>query len=190
MSHGQAMYTILPILHHRSLLPSLYFIAHRFSVIGTALTIVIVVNLVDLAELIAACCRKHPARPALFAYAPVKLLSRPSQIYTIVLTAAVLGLFYGLIFGIISAVEVSKANQSSTPYNPWPAARAYAMYWLPVSAALGFIGLLVVLTCLRPATATPELDTFNKATFDTYDARGVYLRAGTEEKYARSRDSR
>lgn len=95
-----------------------------------------------------------------------------------VLTAAALGLFSGALFGVICASEVAHANPlSPLPYNPWPAARKYWLYWFPVSAALGFLGLFVALTCLRPGNPAPLTDEFHKATFETYDARGVYLRA-------------
>ena len=144
-------------------------------------------NLIDLAELIAACCRANPSRPTHFAYAPVRLLSRPAQIYTIVLTATLLGLFLGLIFGVISASEVTKADpMSPTPYNPLPATRQYMMYWLPVSAVIGFVGIAVALTCLRPPPPPNMVDEFRKATFETYDARGAYLQAPTHDRAERS----
>lgn len=153
-----------------------------FAIIGMALTIVIAVNVLDLAELIAACCRKNPARPDQYSYAPVRLLSRPAQIYTVVLTATILGLFVGALFGIICASEVTRANPlSPIPYNPWPAARKYVIYWLPVTASLGFLGLFVALSCLRPVPL-PAVDGFDKSTSETYDARGVYMRAPVTEE--------
>lgn len=157
----------------------------------------IVINIIDLVEILAACCGRGSSafHGGSFAYrAPARLLPRPAQIYTLVLTGLLLGMLDGVLFGMVGVAEAAKAGAAppSAQYSPWPATRKYSAYWLPASAALGALGVLVALTCLAPAPLPESLRGLREgegkglysgggsAAFDARDARGLYSRVPPE----------
>lgn len=169
----------------------------------------IVVNVIDLAELFASCCGGDRGGSP-FAYRPrSRLLPRPAQIYTLVIAGILLGLLDGVLFGMVGVAEVVKAGGAALPaeYSPWPATRKHSLYWLPASAALGALGIIIALTCLAPAPLPEPLRALDEegesaaaaaaaardfyvdgsiAHYSTLDERGAYVRAPSFDRMPRS----
>jgi hypothetical protein len=86
-----------------------------------------------------------------------KLFPLASQNFVLYITSLVTGLYYGYIFGQLAAREIVAADPT-VRYNPWTPVSAYLVFVLPVSAAVGFVAVLLATSIpyFISWTATPK----------------------------------
>lgn len=117
-----------------------------FIVLGTALTVIISVNLLDLVELLLQCCneRRIGALKATVATSR-RLFPMRTQNWLIILVAVASGVYYGYMYGSLARKELNKGT-SPVGYDPWPIVVAWLSYSLPVAAVGGFLVLIIALS--------------------------------------------
>jgi len=115
-------------------------------VLGTSITTILSVNLLDMFELLLRCCTEQRVGPLKLARPVLRLFPLRAQNWLIIFVAMFTGVYYGYMYGNVARKQLAApALEPGKAFNPWPPVQAYLSFSLPVAAAGGFLSVLVAL---------------------------------------------
>lgn len=122
-----------------SLLLCLSLCLCRHILIGTSVTLTLLINILDMFHMLQQSVQKSKCylRYAAYPYKTVNFFDQPRQMYFLLICFTAIGVFLGYTYGQISSKEIDSFAGAASTFNPWAPMVPYLTQLLPISCTIG-----------------------------------------------------